>query len=460
MLSALLLLVACTEPDAVQTVPDTTPWITPGCGDGVQEADEACDDGAANSDTLPDACRTDCLLPSCGDGVTDAGEACDDGETWGGDGCDPTCTAEGADHEAEPNDSWDTANPGAALVYGSLPADDVDCFTVDVPACGAIQVEQRGLDCDPALTLALHDPSGALVASGGPGASGCAILDPLEEPGARWVAAGTWSVCVSAVEGAEVRGYALAVSTPDPVTIGAPAVGGDLDGDSIPDSCDADGDGDGLLDGDDNCPDLSNGPDTPVLAVSANGFVTDWLAAGPFTTGVSTDTCRPSEDPFVGEDAVITPTYGDPAGELTWTAQILGGDLFDFLGDYGYVGAPREVYTLVYLRSDSARTLTLAVGADDGVFAWWNGALVLDVASCQGVVTDQFQASVDVLAGWNTLLVKVRDQGGGWGLVARFFDGSTLVYDLEPSLVYGASWRPDQTDSDGDGVGDVCDETP
>ncbi|HEV8323212.1 MAG TPA: hypothetical protein VG389_16470 [Myxococcota bacterium] len=50
------------------------------CGDGMLFSDcEQCDDGAANSDTTPDACRTSCRLPRCGDDVQDTGEACDDG---------------------------------------------------------------------------------------------------------------------------------------------------------------------------------------------------------------------------------------------------------------------------------------------------------------------------------------------------------------------------------------------
>jgi hypothetical protein len=49
------------------------------CGDGVIDDGEGCDDGAANSDDAPSACRTDCEAPFCGDGVVDDGEACDDG---------------------------------------------------------------------------------------------------------------------------------------------------------------------------------------------------------------------------------------------------------------------------------------------------------------------------------------------------------------------------------------------
>ncbi len=62
------------------------------CGDGIRNpAAEACDDGSANSNTVPNACRTDCSLPRCGDGVQDAGEDCDDGNTSEQDSCLPSC---------------------------------------------------------------------------------------------------------------------------------------------------------------------------------------------------------------------------------------------------------------------------------------------------------------------------------------------------------------------------------
>ncbi len=48
-----------------------------GCNVGPAGGAEACDEGAGNSDTAPDACRTDCSNPGCGDGVTDSTEECD-----------------------------------------------------------------------------------------------------------------------------------------------------------------------------------------------------------------------------------------------------------------------------------------------------------------------------------------------------------------------------------------------
>jgi formylglycine-generating enzyme required for sulfatase activity len=65
---------------------DTPVLRAPTCGDGTTDPGERCDDGPANSDTAPNACRTDCQLPRCGDAVTDEGEACD------GPGCRPDCS--------------------------------------------------------------------------------------------------------------------------------------------------------------------------------------------------------------------------------------------------------------------------------------------------------------------------------------------------------------------------------
>ncbi len=70
------------------------------CGDAELFSAEECDEGDANSDTQPDACRTNCLAPRCGDGVIDTGETCDDGNTNDSDGCTTACLLPGEN----PND--------------------------------------------------------------------------------------------------------------------------------------------------------------------------------------------------------------------------------------------------------------------------------------------------------------------------------------------------------------------
>ena len=78
-----------TEPDACRS-DCRLPW----CGDDVVDTGEECDTGPDKSDTEPDACRTDCRQSWCGDGVVDAGEECDDGNAQSGYGCDATCHIE------------------------------------------------------------------------------------------------------------------------------------------------------------------------------------------------------------------------------------------------------------------------------------------------------------------------------------------------------------------------------
>jgi MYXO-CTERM domain-containing protein len=60
------------------------------CGNGMPDAGEECDAGTANSDTLPNACRTSCLNAKCGDGVVDTGEQCDPGAP--ATACNMNCT--------------------------------------------------------------------------------------------------------------------------------------------------------------------------------------------------------------------------------------------------------------------------------------------------------------------------------------------------------------------------------
>jgi hypothetical protein len=223
---------------------------------------------------------------------------------------------------------------------------------------------------------------------------------------------------------------------------------------------DGDSDDDGVQDDVDNCPSMSNGPKTPARTPDADGWLQDWLTFGPVTGTTSPDVCLPSLDELSGGDAQLAPEIGTlEADGRAWVAALGSPAIFDFLPDFGFVDPAREVYTHVYVYSASARDVTLSVGADDGVRAWVEGATVLDVATCQGVYIDQFQASVSLIAGWNRLTLKVRDQGGGWGMAVRFLDNGVPVSDLELSLSADGVLDP-QSDLDADGLGDVCDPTP
>jgi cysteine-rich repeat protein len=437
-------------------------WTAPGCGDGVVDDGEACDDGPANSDTAADACRSDCSLARCGDGTVDAQETCDDGNASGGDGCTPWCADEDGEIESEPNDDLATASPlTAATVFGSLPEADVDCYAFSLESCGAVRARQLS-PCDEQISFALFDSSGARVAIGTPGADGCGVLDPSQAAGASQALPGEWTLCMAPWTD-PVGGYAASIEPLDFEEAGVAASAAiDLDFDGRANTCDLDIDGDGVPDDEDNCPFAPNGLGMHApRPTPTDGYLRAWLAAGPFVGTKSADQCLPSADDLVATpDGAAQPSLGGDAGTLHWTAFWSTVDRIEYLTDYEWAPPPREVYNAIYVYSATSREAAIAVGPDDGIRVWWDGSVVIDLATCQGTIPDFVAAPVAMTAGWHTLLLKVRDQGGGWGNYARFLDPEgEPITDLELSMTAGP-WIDDQTDSDHDGKGDACDLAP
>ena len=454
--------------DSDSTDSDPTPAGDGLCGDGVLDAGEACDDGGANSDTTPDACRTTCQLPSCGDAVTDAGEGCDDGDGWGGDGCTPRCVAENGTLEVEPNDLPLLAQPVPSIgdIHFALPPGDVDCFSFEVPPSGFVVgeiVEELGT-CPAGTALRLYHPGeedDAVVVWPDATAEHCTYLDPDGE-GARFLPEGTYILCAEGFLGLTVDAATLALHAGDDSCV--PGLfevqpEEDLDGDGTANACDDDDDGDGLADAVDNCPMVPNNG-VNGYPVDPDGFIDAWLLSGPWQGYASSSQCMPSVDLLGDGDALVRAELGDPAGGLPW-AMTWADSRLDF-NEYYSVNTPREAYAFAWVVSPSEQAVTLALGADDGVRAWLNGELVEERPTCQGVVTDQFQSSVTLVEGSNALLVKVRDQGGGWGLVARFLDDSTgaPITDLQVTMGPDPGWIDSQNDFDEDGLGDACDPDP
>jgi cysteine-rich repeat protein len=117
------------------------PLVVPACGNAQSDANEACDDGPGNSDSLPNACRTDCSLPRCGDGVVDDREECDDANFADNDACTNACKLPGC---------------GDQIVQGSEACDDGNIVNDDecsnsctVPGCGD-GIVQDPEECDDA----------------------------------------------------------------------------------------------------------------------------------------------------------------------------------------------------------------------------------------------------------------------------------------------------------------------
>ncbi len=146
-------------------------------------------------------------LPGCGDGVIQTGEQCDDGNLVSGDGCSATCHFE-ADYipETEVNDTQALANPlatHAGFIASIEPAGDIDFFsaTVTVPGSSIFIEVGDGLGGCPnnfSPTVHLFGPSHTLLATGDTSSStSCAAITPQNEAGAGNLAVGTYYIGVS-----------------------------------------------------------------------------------------------------------------------------------------------------------------------------------------------------------------------------------------------------------------------
>lgn len=457
------------EPDEPEAPP---PAEVHPCGDGVLDANEECDLGDENSDITPDQCRTSCLLPHCGDDVLDTAELCDDGNLHGGDGCTSTCTPESEPGEVEPNNSRYTPTlvPLSTPTAGSLyPENDKDCYSVEVQEHSwlAVSVFLPDDECPGPLSAHLLGPEGEELLGhyplSYPVSSSCVSINPEDDgnEALQFLRAGVYTVCLEGLLQTVVPDYRIEINSEatscDREDFNR-SEAADLDVDTIPDVCDEDEDGDGALNPNDNCVRVPNSDGPITFPAPLDGFILNWLMAGPVTGTTSANQCLPSPDTLGTEDdATLTPAPGDLTDDIPWNIHISPESRVDFL--IRWAGAtPREGYAMAYAYSETTQQAQVAVGPDDGVRVWVNQTLVGETTACTGTSKDKFKFDVTLNAGWNPVLLKVRDQGGGWGFYFRFLTPDNApITNLRFALDPTGSYIDNQSDSDGDGIGDLCD---
>jgi len=97
-----------------------------------------------------------------------------------------------------------------------------------------------------------------------------------------------------------------------------------------------------------------------------------------------------------------------------------------------------SAYAVIYVRSPSARPAVLSAGSDDGIKAWFNRKLLISNNTSRGAARGQEKAEIALNAGWNEILYKVTQGGGGWGFYLDLLDPATgkplddLVYAPTP----------------------------
>jgi len=101
-----------------------------GCGNGVLDSGEECDDG---NQVDGDGCDTNCTLTRCGNGVVTVGEQCDDGNSNDNDACKNDCTFTVPPTPVPTNTSTRTPSMTPTLMPTATPVP-----TVPIPGGGRV----------------------------------------------------------------------------------------------------------------------------------------------------------------------------------------------------------------------------------------------------------------------------------------------------------------------------------
>ncbi|MFG0285826.1 MAG: PSD1 and planctomycete cytochrome C domain-containing protein [Phycisphaerales bacterium JB039] len=132
-----------------------------------------------------------------------------------------------------------------------------------------------------------------------------------------------------------------------------------------------------------------------------------WHAAGPFDAPTRQEAFGNAFGPEQAPGAIeLDASYG----QVTWVAhpEWADGKVNTLTGGVSATYLHRKLY------APTARTVTLALGSDDGIKVWLNGALVHEKDVARPAATNQDQVQVDLPAGASDLLIKIANYGGGY----------------------------------------------
>jgi mono/diheme cytochrome c family protein len=159
------------------------------------------------------------------------------------------------------------------------------------------------------------------------------------------------------------------------------------------------------------------------LAVSADDALAEdlapsrpgpWHVVGPFPAASGNVAHETAYGPERAPGAVdLAATYAD--GGLTWAPRpgFVDGAL------HTLEGQRCATYLHRVIEAPTARTVELALGSDDAIRLWVNGELVHDNNARRPLAADQDRVSVDLRPGPNRVLMKIVNEGGGYGFAFR-----------------------------------------
>lgn len=145
-----------------------------------------------------------------------------------------------------------------------------------------------------------------------------------------------------------------------------------------------------------------------------------WMVIGPFDNynrkGFDIE-YQPEKDSL---NQIRKASYKNSEGQrLEWqkvTGKTIGKNrgIVDFLELYGKKSNGKLAYAWTYVKSDKNRDVKLLVGSDDGIKIWINGKQVFSHLIKRGLTPAEETVDAKLKKGWNSILLKVENDVGGW----------------------------------------------
>jgi hypothetical protein len=172
------------------------------------------------------------------------------------------------------------------------------------------------------------------------------------------------------------------------------------------------------------------------LLVPDRAFIKDWYVIGPF------DNPKGARDTTIGletsygpeQEFDTTKTYTGKEGKsIQWKALHTDSSGYVGLMKFYPVNQFTVAYGVSYVYSPDEREVPLFIGSDDGVKAWVDNHVVCEHSTKRGARPDQDTAVVQLVNGWNKVMLKIEQGVGEWGFYCRIPNPrGDLRFSLEP----------------------------
>jgi len=165
----------------------------------------------------------------------------------------------------------------------------------------------------------------------------------------------------------------------------------------------------------------------PYTSVAPGGWITEWMVAEPYTAAGKT-----------GPELFAVEFEPETSGKANWKLVTGKGVVTPWRGQLqGNEGDNQVSYMRAEIWSSKAQEARLEIGCEAGIKAWLNGKVVHANNALRGCSDGEDKAqAVSLKEGWNPLMVKVTQGGGGW-------EGSVHVRAADGSALAGLRFRAD-----------------